>query len=68
VDFLWDGGTSYRVYTVGNDGHFTGPAAEVEAADDSGVFAYCAEKLADGHVLEVWDHKRFVARIPSIPK
>jgi hypothetical protein len=29
----------YRIYTVGKDGHFTGPPEEVECADDNEVAA-----------------------------
>ena len=53
----------YRIYTVGHDGHFTGPPAEVEAADDREILV-AAEKQSKGFAVEIWDHKRFVARIP----
>jgi hypothetical protein len=53
----------YQVFTVGHDGHFAGPPIEVKGGNDQEIFAY-AEKLANAFGLEIWDHKRFVARIP----
>jgi hypothetical protein len=50
----------YRIYTVGQDGHFTGPPEEVECADDKEVVAV-AMQLKNGLDLEIWDHKRFVS-------
>jgi hypothetical protein len=47
----------------GRDGHFAGPPAEVEGADDREILAH-AQKLTNAFGLEIWDHKRFVARIP----
>ena len=52
----------YRIYTVGQDGHFTGPPEEVECADDNEVVAV-AMQLKNGRDLEIWDHKRFVVRL-----
>ena len=54
------------IYKIGRDGHFTGPPAEVECDHDSDILAQ-AEKLADGHALEIWDYKRFVGRISATP-
>ena len=57
----------YRVFTVSHDGHFAGPAIEVEGGNDRDILAY-AEKLTNAFGLEIWDHKRFVARIPPPPR
>jgi hypothetical protein len=52
----------YRIYTVGKDGHFTGPHKEVECADDREVVA-TAMQMKNGLDMEIWDHKRFVIRL-----
>ena len=57
----------YGVFTVGHDGHFAGPPIEVEGGNDREILAY-AKKLANEFGLEIWDHKRFVARMPPPPR
>ena len=52
----------YRIYTVGEDGHFTGPPQEVECADDKEAVA-TAMQMKNGLDMEIWDHKRFVVRL-----
>ena len=54
----------YRIYTIGKDGHFTGLPQEVECADNRKVVATAIE-MKDGLDMEIWDHKRFVARLPG---
>jgi hypothetical protein len=40
------------IYTVGNDGHFTGPPEEVECADDTEVVA-TAMQMKNGLDMEI---------------
>jgi hypothetical protein len=54
---------SYRIYTVGRGGHFLGAPDVVECADDKEAVDK-AMQLAGGLDVEIWDHKRFVARVP----
>jgi hypothetical protein len=54
----------YRLYTMSKDGHIAGPPTVIDCADDQ-ESVQAAEKLADGHALEVWDSARFVVRIES---
>jgi hypothetical protein len=56
----------YRIYTVGEDGHFTGPPHEVDCSDDKEAVAV-AMQLKNGLDLEIWDHKRFVVRLTVRP-
>lgn len=44
--------TDYRVYTVGDDGHFIGFEPLVCRDDDEAVTK--AERLVDGHDIELW--------------
>jgi hypothetical protein len=53
----------YRAYTVGPDGHFT--ASEVIVADNDEKALAIAQKLVDGHDVEVWHLTRKVAVLPS---
>jgi hypothetical protein len=53
---------NYRIYTVGKDGHFTGPPQEVECADDNEAVA-TAMQMKNGLDMEIWDFKRFVTRL-----
>jgi hypothetical protein len=57
-----DAMTMYRIMTVGHDGRFAGPPAIIECDHDRDILAYAA-KLANGHAVEIWYHKRFVGRI-----
>jgi hypothetical protein len=41
-----DGIYHYRIYTVGKDGHFTGPLEEVEYADDREIVATAFQRGA----------------------
>jgi hypothetical protein len=52
----------YRIYTVSEDGQFTGPPHEVECADDKEAVAV-AMQMKNGLDMEIWDHKRFVVRL-----
>jgi hypothetical protein len=50
-------GTRYRVYMVGRDGRFLGPAKELECADDEEIVAK-AMRMGSGVDLEIWDDTR----------
>ena len=54
--------TQYRICTVGRDGRFTGPAQVAECANDQEAVDR-AIQAANGLVIEIWDYKRFVARL-----
>jgi hypothetical protein len=56
----------YRICKIGRDGRFSGPPAVVECADDAEAVDK-ALQLTEGLHVEIWDHKRFVARLPSQP-
>jgi hypothetical protein len=54
---------TYRIYTIGPDGHFL--RIEVaEFADDKEVVEKALAE-ANGHDIEIWDQKRFVVRLPG---
>ena len=53
----------YRIYTIGPDGRFA--SIEVaECADDKEVVEKALPQ-ANGFGIEIWDHKRFVVRLPG---
>jgi hypothetical protein len=54
---------AYRIYTIGRDGHF----ASIEVAECAGDKEVIEKALpqANGFAIEIWDHKRFVMRLPS---
>jgi hypothetical protein len=57
----------YRAYVVGDDGHFVNFEGFV-AADDGEAIAR-AQRLVDGHDIEVWSGERFVKLLsPESPK
>jgi PII-like signaling protein len=58
--------STYRIFTVGRDQHFSGMPVIVECVDDKEAVDK-AMQLANGRDLEIWDHKRMVARLPSSP-
>ena len=51
----------YRIYTVGKDGHISGPPAVVVYPDDQ-VAVLEARRVHDGHAIEVWEGDRVVVR------
>ena len=58
---------SYRIYVLGEGGHrFLRAPEVVECANDKEAVEKAAQ-LAAGFDVEIWDHKRFVARLPSSP-
>ena len=59
-------GIKYRVYMVGRDGRFLGPAKELECADDEEIVAK-AMRMGSSLDLEIWDDTRLVVRLPGMP-
>jgi hypothetical protein len=57
---------SYRIHVLGRGGHFLRTREVVECADDKEAVEK-AVQLAAGFDVEIWDHKRFVARLPGSP-
>jgi hypothetical protein len=51
----------YRAYTVGVDGHFVGFKALVCADDVEAINE--ANRLVDGHDIELWSGDRFLIRL-----
>ena len=51
----------YRAYTVGIDGHFVGFEALVCADDVEAINE--ANRLVDGHDIELWSGVRLVIRL-----
>jgi hypothetical protein len=56
--------TTYRINTIDRDGRFSGTKA-VECVDDEEAVA--KGQAADGDDVLIWEHKRFVARLPGVP-
>jgi hypothetical protein len=54
--------TTYRINTIGRDGRFSGTKA-VECVDDEEAVA--KGQPADGDDVLIWEHTRFVARLPG---
>jgi hypothetical protein len=55
---------TYRIYTIAPNGHFSGPPEVAECADDKEVVQKALAQ-ANGLAIEIWDHKRFVTRLPG---
>jgi|HubBroStandDraft_5_1064220.scaffolds.fasta_scaffold232430_2 hypothetical protein len=54
---------TYRINTIGPNGYLA--RSEVaECANDEAVVQKALGE-ANGSVIEIWDHKRFVARLPG---
>jgi hypothetical protein len=56
----------YRAYTVDADGHFIGFEPLVCRDDEEAVAK--AERLIDGHDIELWSGARLVIRLSHEPK
>ena len=56
----------YRVYLIGEDGHFF-KSIDLSCADD-GAAIESAKKLIDGHDIELWQLDRMIARFDSKPE
>jgi hypothetical protein len=55
----------YRVYVIGQDGHFI-RSIDLSCADDSAAIE-SAKQLIDGHDLELWQRDRRIARFDGRP-
>jgi len=51
----------YRAYVVGDDGHFV--SFEGFACQDDAEAVAKAQRLTDGHDIELWSGARFVIRL-----
>jgi hypothetical protein len=58
---------NYRAYIIGEDGHFLGAEILSECADDEAA-EKAAQKLVNGHDVELWDRDRLVIRLSSKKK
>jgi hypothetical protein len=56
----------YRVYVIGQDGHFN-RAIDLSCDDDSAAIA-ATKALINGHDLELWQQDRRIARFDSKPE
>jgi hypothetical protein len=57
--------TWFRVYTVGADGHYTG-RTDFESSSDETALKH-AKQLANGRAVELWEGRRFIARLDGKP-
>jgi hypothetical protein len=57
----------FRIFTVGPDGHFSGPARVVECADDKQAIRQ-ARQFVDGLDVEVWESGRFITLLSNKPR
>ncbi|HXO70738.1 MAG TPA: hypothetical protein VN838_17390 [Bradyrhizobium sp.] len=53
----------YRVYFIGNDGHFE-KAVPLDCPDDASAIA-SAKQLIDGHDIELWQLGRKIAEFKA---
>jgi hypothetical protein len=58
--------TEYRVYIVGDDGHFL-RAIQLDCPDDRAAIE-SAKQLIDGHDIELWQRDRRIARFDTRSK
>jgi hypothetical protein len=56
----------YRIYTVGDDGHFTGFEPLVCENDARAIEK--AKQFLDGHDLQIWSGPRYVGSLGSKDK
>jgi hypothetical protein len=56
----------YRLYIIGHDGHFQS-STELDCPDDEAA-KIVAEKLVDGHDVELWQRDRKIATFQHKPK
>jgi hypothetical protein len=57
--------TDYRLYTVGEDGHFNGYEPLVCTDDEKAIAK--AEVISQRHAVELWSGARLVTSIPKQP-
>jgi hypothetical protein len=51
----------YYAYVIGNDGHIRNRIEVL--CDNDGEARRCAERLVDGHVIELWQEARTIATL-----
>jgi hypothetical protein len=54
----------YRAYIVGRDGHFLGGESLSECPDDEAA-KNAAQRLVNGHDVELFDRHRLIIRLSS---
>lgn len=57
---------SYRLYWIGADGHFK-LGRTIDFPSDEAAVSYAKELIGQFPAMEVWQEKRFVARIGEEP-
>jgi hypothetical protein len=55
--------SEYRAYSIGDDGHFY--SAEVVIAENDEAAIEAAQKLVDGHDVELWQFDRKITVLKS---
>jgi hypothetical protein len=53
----------YRAYFIGDDGHFIGFEPMICRDDSEAVTKVKAQRLVEGHDVEIWSRERFVVRL-----
>jgi hypothetical protein len=55
----------YRIYTIGKDGHISGPADIIDADDDQAAREKAKQGL-EGRTIEVWIDSRRIAKFDPL--
>ena len=58
---------TYRICTLGSDGNNFPNIEMAECTDDKEAVVRAIHAAASGSDVEIWDYKRFVARLPGNP-
>ena len=58
---------TYRICTLGGDGNNFSNIEIAECTDDKEAVVRAIQAAASGFDVEIWDYKRFVARLPGNP-
>jgi hypothetical protein len=58
---------TYRICTLGSDGNNFSNIEMAECTDDKEAVVRAIHAAATGPDVEIWDYKRFVARLPGNP-
>jgi hypothetical protein len=58
--------TDYRVYIIGDDGHFVG-AIQLDCPDDNAAIE-SAKQFVNGHDVELWQRDRIIAKLDRKPE
>jgi hypothetical protein len=57
--------TDYRVYIIGNDGHFVS-AIQLDCPDDNAAIE-SAKQFINGQDIELWQRERMIAKFDRKP-